>query len=457
MLPRLFSSIRTTRVRLLAFTGFGLLVGLTTVSATRAVDKSKDEAPTNTKEKVDFKTDVAPILQKNCVDCHGPVLQMAGVRLDQRRFAIEEGAARGLIEPGKSDESLVIQRLVDKDLGLIMPPSFPFFPGEKPGLAEKQIEILKKWIDEGADWPAGADLAADSKSPAANPKANALFAAIRAGDHKTVAELLGDKSLITKTDKYGSTPLMHAALYSDAEMMTLLIDRGAEVNVSNRDGVTALMWGAGEIDKVRLLLEKGAKVDVQTELGRSPLLIASTYTSNVEVVRLLMESGAKPTGIDNFGETPLTSAAKRGDTQIVEALIQAGADLNAGGRPPLAWAAEEGNVETIACLLKHRAGDNKKHLNQALFNAAVRGPAAAVRLLLAQGGDPSAPAGFAGYTPLMGAAYSELKNAEAVKLLLEKGADVKVKGANGETALSLAKKHGRTKVVELLQKAGAVE
>ena len=58
---------------------------------------------------------------------------------------------------------------------------------------------------------------------------------------------------------------------------------------------------------------------------------------------------------------------------------------------------------------------------------------------------------------LMGAAYSELKSAETVRLLLDKGADVKVKGANGETALKLAKKHGRTEIVELLEKAGAVE
>jgi ankyrin repeat protein len=171
----------------------------------------------------------------------------------------------------------------------------------------------------------------------------------------------------------------------------------------------------------------------------------------------LLKSGAKPNDIDQFGETPLTSTAKRGDAQIVEALIEAGANLDAGGRPPLAWAAEEGNVDTIAELLRHGADANKNHLNQALFNAAVRGPTAAVKLLLEKGGDPSAHAGFAGYTPLMGAAYSELKSVETVKLLLDKGGDVKVKGANGDTALKLAKKHGRTDIVQLLQKAGAVE
>ncbi|MGE5193222.1 MAG: ankyrin repeat domain-containing protein [Deltaproteobacteria bacterium] len=428
-----------------------------TAASTKAADKAARKPAEKKESKIDFQADVAPILQQNCVDCHGPELQMAGLRLDQRRFAVDEGEARGLITPGKSEDSLLILRLVDKDAGLIMPPTFPFFPGEKPGLAEKQIAILKRWIDEGADWPAGVDLAPDSKSAAADPRASALFAAIRAGDHRTTAGLPDDKSLAKATDKHGSTPLMYAALYSDADMLRLLIDRGADVNVVNKDGITALMWAAGDIDKVRLLLARGAKVDVRTEMGRTPLLIAATYTGNVEVVRLLLKSGGKPTDVDQFGETPLTSAAKRGDVPIVEALIEAGADVHAGGRPPLAWAAEEGNVETIAALLKQGAGENKNHLNQALFSAAVRGPTAAVKLLLEKGGDPGARAGFAGYTPLMGAAYSESKSTESVRLLLDKGADVKLKGANGETALSLAKKRGRTDVVKLLQKAGAME
>lgn len=435
----------------------GSIVALASLASTQAADKTDRESAERSSAKVDFKSDVAPIMQQNCVDCHGPELQMAGLRLDQRRFAIDEGEARGLITRGKSDDSLLIQRLVDKDAGLIMPPSFPFLPGEKAGLTEQQIAILKRWIDEGADWPAGLDLAVESKSPAADPKANALFAAIRAADRKTVAGLLEDRSLVTKTDKHGATPLMHAARFADAEIVRLLIDRGADVNAANNEGVTPLMWGARDVELVRLLLAKGARVDARTELGRTPLLMAATYAGNVEAVKFLLQSGSRPNDIDQFRETPLTSAAKRGDAVMVRVLIEAGGNVQAGGRAPLVWAAEEGNVETIACLLSHGAAADKKHLNEALFSAAVRGPVEAVKMLLERGGDPSARAGFAGYTPLIGAAYSELKSPFAVKLLLDKGADVKIKGADGQTALSLAKKRGKTEVVELLQKAGAVE
>ncbi len=385
-------------------------------------------------------------------------MQLAGLRLDQRDVAMAGGDSGEAIKPGNSQDSLLIQRLVDKDLGILMPPAFPFPPGAKVGgLPEKQTSVLKAWIDQGARWPDGVSLAAESESAADDSQQNALFAAIRAGDAKAAPGMINDQRLLNCTDKHGSTPLMHAALYADGDMVRLLLDRGADVNIANKDGATALMWAAGNLNKVRWLLKKGATVDIRTGSGRTPLLIAATYAGNAEVVRLLLKNGAKTTDQDNSRETALTSASKRGDVQLVEALIEAGADVHAGGRSPLAWAAEEGSVETIACLLKHGASEQRDSLNEALFNAAVRGPTEAVRLLLDHGADPSTPSGFAGYTPLMGAAYSESPSTGSVRLLLEKASDAKAKAANGETALSLARKRGHTEIVELLEKAGAVE
>src|SRR5262245_51411784 len=374
-------------MRRMMLVGSGLIISLVAVAAADERVGTEPSESAKAKAKVDFKTDVAPILQQNCVDCHGPDLQMAGLRLDQRRFAIDEGEPRGIIAPGKSDDSLLIQRMADKDLGLIMPPSFPFFPGERPGLPENQIAVLRRWIDEGADWPAGVNLAPDAKLPAADKKANALFAAIRAGDRKTATVLLDDKSLVSNTDKHGSSPLMHSVRYADADLVRLLIERGADVNAANKEGVTPLMWAASDVDKVQLLLAKGAKINVSTGLGRTPLLMAATYAGNVEVVTLLLTNGARPNDIDQFRETALTSAAKRGDAAMAETLITAGADVQAGGRAPLVWAAEEGNVATIACLLRHGAAENKKQLDEALFSAAVRGPIEAVTMLLEKGGD----------------------------------------------------------------------
>jgi len=419
-------------------------------------EEGRKAASLSREKPIDFRTDVAPILAQYCVDCHNAELQMADLRFDERQFVL--AGDRDLVKPGDSAGSLLIQRLVDPKLGIVMPPTFPFLPGEKAGLAEEKINLLKAWIDQGAKWPDGVSLTPDAKTAASDPSAAPLFAAIRAGDHSAVEKLLHkSKSLIAARDKHGATPLIHAALYSDAKMVELLLAGGADVNAASAEAATALHRAAGDLAKVRLLLEAGAKVDARTSLGRTPLLIAATYPGNVETVKLLLTKGAKISDQDPFGETCLTSAAKRGDAEMAKAVIEAGANLSAGTRPPLVWAAEEGNVEALACLLEHGAGKSKALASAALGSAAARGPIEAVRLLLDHGADPNAKLRMAGYTPLMLACYSENVSVETVQLLLSKGGDVKVKGQNGETPLSLASKRGSTQIVEILKKAGAKE
>ena len=138
---------------------------------------------------VDFESEVAPILTQQCVDCHGPNLQMAELRLDRRQFVLGDDVNPDLIKAGKSAESLLIQRLVDAKLGILMPPSFPFFPGEKAGLAESQIATLKAWIDQGAKWPD--DVVLSRETAAGQGGGGALFAAIRRGDLPQLTRIPG--------------------------------------------------------------------------------------------------------------------------------------------------------------------------------------------------------------------------------------------------------------------------
>jgi ankyrin repeat protein len=408
--------------------------------------------------KIDFQADVAPILQQHCIVCHGSAMQMAELRLDQRRFVTGDDADPDLVKAGKSGESLLIKRLVDAKLGIIMPPTFPFPPGEKVGLPDASIQILKAWIDQGAQWPEGVSLESEEVETNASSKAKSLLAAIRAGSHRSAAELLSrDKELVSARDRHGETPLMHAGVYSDAAMVKLLLDHGADVNLASREGATALMRAAGDFAKVELLLAQGAKVDARSNMGRTPLLIAAAFPGNVKTVRLLLARGAKINDQDQLGDTCLTSASKRGDAEMAKALLEAGADVAAGaswpGQAPLIWAAEEGNLQTLACLLEHGAAKVQSHLDQALSSAAQRGSLAMVRLFLQHGANPNTPSPTAAYTPLMWAAYCDDGDVEKVRLLLAKGADPKAKGANEETPLSLARKRGNTAIVELLEKA----
>src|SRR5688572_19392191 len=196
---------------------------------------------------VDFQRDIAPILRQQCVVCHGPSMQMAELRLDQRRFVLGEDADPDLVKPGKGGESLLVKRLTDSKLGILMPPTFPFPPGAKVGLPEATIQVLRSWIDQGAQWPEGISLAIDEAGAAASSQEKALYAAIRAGDHRSAGALLSrDKELVNTVDHRGETPLMQAGVYSDAAMIKLLLDHDANLNVVSRDGATALMRAAGD-------------------------------------------------------------------------------------------------------------------------------------------------------------------------------------------------------------------
>jgi len=98
-------------------------------------------------ERVHFSRDVLPILAQNCFTCHGPdaKARKADLRLDQKEIALRK--SEPVIVPGKSAESELIQRITSQELDVVMPP-----PKSGHKLSAHQIEILTRWIDQGAEW-----------------------------------------------------------------------------------------------------------------------------------------------------------------------------------------------------------------------------------------------------------------------------------------------------------------
>jgi ankyrin repeat protein len=86
---------------------------------------------------------------------------------------------------------------------------------------------------------------------------------------------------------------MTAALYSNAPMMRLLLNRGADPNRTDNAGATALIWSAGDIQKIRLLLDRGADPKIRTKGGRTALHVAAMYDGGYDAVKLLVERGAE--------------------------------------------------------------------------------------------------------------------------------------------------------------------
>lgn len=99
-------------------------------------------------QKVDFKKEIEPILRKSCVECHGPKKQKSKLRLDNKKDAFAWSNKEGgkAIVPGKSKESLAYMLLNE-------PKDDDRMPQDADPLPKEQIERIKNWIDQGADWP----------------------------------------------------------------------------------------------------------------------------------------------------------------------------------------------------------------------------------------------------------------------------------------------------------------
>lgn len=146
------------------------------------------------------------------------------------------------------------------------------------------------------------------------------------------------------------TALHAAAARGHAEIVAILLDSGADVDVRDESGITPLWNAAGSTpssDVIRLLLDAGANPNAtDTNLGWTPLSRAVDY-DNLDVVRLLLSAGAVATITDGDGWTLIMDAAERGSVAIARELIAAGADVTAmcNGRSAADVARKRGHTE----------------------------------------------------------------------------------------------------------------
>ena len=382
---------------------------------------------------VDFAQDVQPLLNERCVGCHGPSQQMSGYRLDRRSGALG-GVVRPNIVPGSSESSRLFRRVSGSEFGPQMPPAGP--------LSAEELATLKRWIDAGAQWPDA--LANEADVPAPDPVAIRMIDAIRRSDRaEALRAIAGTPAAVNKRGNEGATPLMYAALYGDAALVAKLLEAGANPNIANHADATALMWGLESIDVTRLLLDGGADVNAVSAFGRTPLALAAGHRASAPLVKLLLDRKARP------NQAALTLAANRGDAAVVRMLVAAGArDAGAAALGSLrsncreCWdaiaASQEITMPATALL----------GLTAELADVGV------LREAIARGANVKVK-DEKSRTVLMLAATAETISPASMQLLLDNGADVHLKSADGRTALDFARLLGERPIDQTLIAAGA--
>jgi len=168
----------------------------------------------------------------------------------------------------------------------------------------------------------------------ADPETIELLCAIRGGDTEIVNKLLREGTNIDVRGTAGDTPLIDAVKRADFHIYESLLRHGANPNLYNDQGVSALAYVArlDDVDWLRLALENGGDTDhVDRTLKNWPLLHVATLFGGRDHVRLLLDSGADVNLQSEWGETAAFVALRKRDFPLLLLFLENGADLDTQG------------------------------------------------------------------------------------------------------------------------------
>ena len=245
------------------------------------------------------------------------------------------------------------------------------------------------------------------------------------------------------------TPLDLAISGSKDEIIDLLLEAGAAVEPPV-DGIHVLAWN-NEVIGVKLHIYAGTDIDQADEFGNIPLLLA-VEKGHIGVLELLIKHEANLEVSDPDGFTPLIMSAELNHPELLQLLLDGGADIAAedkAERTALDWAIimQSAEAETIL-----RENDAPSSAEKSFIAAIQTNNIDAVKALLEKGADVNEPA-YTTKTPLHYASHS--RNKEILKLMMTEGADLEAKTEQGFTPLSYAVGLNHPDNCRILLEAGA--
>ncbi|KAM6963632.1 caskin-2 isoform 1-T1 [Tautogolabrus adspersus] len=239
-----------------------------------------------------------------------------------------------------------------------------------------------------------------------------LLVAVKSGDllvaHKLLSKVKCNKNKllgstkrlnINYQDSDGFSALHHAALTGTTELLSLLLEAQATVDIKDINGMRPLHYAAwqGKADSVLLLLRAGAAVNSPSLDGQIPLHLSAQY-GHYEVSEMLLQHQSNPCMMNKAKKTPLDLACEFGRLKVAQLLLSSnmvaallegeGGDDNMDGPSitPLHLAARNGHKDIIKLLLKAGIDINRStKAGTSLHEAALYGKTEVVRLLLDAG------------------------------------------------------------------------
>uniref|UniRef100_A0A672ISW0 Ankyrin repeat and KH domain-containing protein 1-like n=1 Tax=Salarias fasciatus TaxID=181472 RepID=A0A672ISW0_SALFA len=169
------------------------------------------------------------------------------------------------------------------------------------------------------------DMGSDINAQIETNRNTALTLACFQGRAEVVSLLLDRKANVEHRAKTGLTPLMEAASGGYAEVGRVLLDKGADVNAppvpSSRDTALTIAADKGHYKFCELLISRGAHIDVRNKKGNTPLWLAANG-GHFDVVQLLVHASADVDAADNRKITPLMAAFRKGHVKVVQYLVK---------------------------------------------------------------------------------------------------------------------------------------
>ena len=179
--------------------------------------------------------------------------------------------------------------------------------------------------------------------------------------------------------------LIDAAKQNNQFVVRTLLEEGLDVNARHPDGSTALLWATYHDDPetAGLLISAGADVNAANDYGESPLSLACQH-KNAALVDTLLNAGANPHAVKPSGETILMTATRAGSLEIIHSLLARDPEVNARepakGQTALMWAAAHKHHAVVDALIAAGAD----------VNAASTGGSTALHFAVQQGDVPTA-------------------------------------------------------------------